>query len=67
LGSAKKQAGAEKDSEPAAKRPAERHQCMHAMLAAPGEVSARHFRTHYERNFDGKILLKIALCDNGIL
>jgi hypothetical protein len=47
LGSAKKQPGAEKDSEPAAKRPAERHQCMHAMLAATGEVSARHFRIHY--------------------
>jgi hypothetical protein len=67
LGSAKKQAGAEKDGEAAAKRPPQRHRCMHTMLAATGEVSARHFPTHFERNFDGKILLKIGLCDNGIL
>jgi hypothetical protein len=40
---------------------------MHTMLAATGEVSARHFPTHYERTFDSEILLKIGLCDNGIL
>ena len=45
---AKKQAGAEKDGEPAAKRPAQRHRGVHAILAATGEVSARHFPTNYE-------------------
>jgi hypothetical protein len=67
LGGAKKQAGAEKYGKPAAKRRAERHLGMRAMLAATGEVSARHFPTNYEGTFDGEILLKVGLRDNGIL